>query len=71
MESPEPWVKVGRFSIRVLNAKNACCCLVIKLLAATEVEAPEKAEALLDEILSEVSADDQPVIAQSPWTEYV
>jgi hypothetical protein len=38
---------------------------VIKLRAATEVQVPEKAEALLNEILSEVSADDQSVTVQS------
>ena len=50
-----PLVNVGRFSIRMQTAKEACRWLLVKLLAAVESEQTDeaRAEALLDEILTE------------------
>lgn len=54
-ETADPSVTVGRFSIRLQSAKDACRWLVIQLLAAQERVQPHEpgAEALLDEILAE------------------
>jgi hypothetical protein len=58
-EGGEPVVRVGRFSIGVRLARDACRKLVIHLLAAPQSEQPARAEvvALLDEILADL--DDQ------------
>lgn len=50
-----PLVNVGRFSIRMQAAKEACKWLPIKLLAAVERDPSReaRAEALLDEVLTE------------------
>jgi hypothetical protein len=57
--SSNPVVNVGRLSINLLNSREACRWLVIKLLAAHERAQPldderlDKAESLLDQVIGE------------------
>ncbi len=59
VEGGEPIVQVGRFSISVRLAREACRLLVIRLLAAAGHEQPAgaEAEALLDEILADLDGE--------------
>ncbi|MEP6527785.1 MAG: hypothetical protein ABJA86_11540 [Nocardioidaceae bacterium] len=57
----EPTVVVGRFTLSVLHAPDACRWLVISLLARVPLppEHVDRAEQLLNEVLSEVEASER------------